>query len=103
MGFAYTVDTIQTAGLCANDSMIRPGMAMVTGTATAGGDGNGEIVTGLSDVILFGVINNEAQDEAPQIAPNVDGSGTTSAGSIGLLNNADDTNNTYIWYAIGVV
>jgi hypothetical protein len=78
-------------------------MALATGTATAGGDGNGEIVTGLSDIILFGLINNEAQDEAPQCAPNVNGSNVASLGSIGLLNNADDTNNTYIWYAIGVM
>ena len=103
MAFSYTVDTIQTTGLCANDSMIRPGMALATGTATAGGDGNGEIVTGLSDLLFYVLINNEAQDEAPQSAPNVDGSGSASLGSIGLLNNADDTNNTYIWAAFGVV
>jgi len=103
MVFSYTVDTIQTAGKCANDSMMRPGMAMATGTATAGGDGNGEIVTGLSDIIGYVLINDEAQDQAPQSAPNVDGSGTASLGSIGLLNNVDDVNNTYIWWAFGVM
>jgi len=102
MVFSFTVDSTPTTGLAANVSMVRPGMELVTGTFTGGAAATGDITTGLSDIIIFGVINNEAKNEAPKVSPNVTGAAAASPGTIGVLGMADATNNTGIWFAIGV-
>ena len=103
MVFSYTVDATPTTGLAANVSMIRPGMEIVTGTWTGGAAATGTIVTGLSDIIIYGVSCNEAKNEVPKSLPNVTGGAVAAAGSIGITGMADATNNTGIWYAIGVM
>ena len=103
MVFSYTVDATPTTGLAANSSMIAPNLELVTGTFTGGTAATGDIVTGLSDIILFGVFNNEAKNEAPKVSPNVTGAAAAAAGTIGILGMADATNNTGIWFAIGVI
>jgi len=72
-----------------------------TGTFIGGADANGDIVTGLTKIIFFGVTVNEIQNEAPKCSPNVTGAGAAEDGTIGILGMADATNNTGIWYAFG--
>jgi hypothetical protein len=78
-------------------------MALVTGTWTGGAAANGTIVTGLTDIIMYGVSCNEAKNEQPKSKPNRTGADAAAAGSIGITGMADATNNTGSWYAFGVI
>jgi hypothetical protein len=91
MAFTYTVDTT-------DKSVLRGDVAIVTGTATATSVTSGEIVTGLSEVYGFSV-NNNSTEKGVKAKSNVDGSGTTSAGSIGIL--ACTSNDVMEWMAYG--
>ena len=95
MAFSYTVTADEATHLVGNWYLAR-------GTWTAGGDANGEIVTGLSNVMAGDAYLTEAvASEAPARQINVDGAAAASLGSIGILAVADAANNVGAWWAIG--
>jgi len=96
MAFAYTVTADKQTHITGH-------MCFARGTWTAGNVANGTIVTGLSEVILANVWNNEAVSEAPIWEINETGAGAAQNGSIGITGFADQVNNTGHWWAIGYV
>lgn len=94
------VFTSTIVGAVGDDTIVRGNVKLVAGTWSAGGDSNGVIVTGGSQVIAYGITNTENNSEMPRTKKNVNGSGTAAAGSIGFLSFTDNTNNTGEWWAI---
>jgi len=99
MGFSYAVTAQRTSGVYANTSFIgfSGGLYIVHGTYDMGTDSTGEIVTGLS-LIHAGGVSIDTKSSSPTYALNDDGTGTTSNGSIGIID-VDDIDGQ--WWAIG--
>lgn len=95
MGFSYT-----TAGATNQSSIVRGNVGFVAGTYTADGDTNGEIVTGLSLVMGYDISAN-VNEKGVRSKKNVNGSGTATNGSIGILACTNDEIGD--WYAIGLL
>jgi hypothetical protein len=99
MGFTYSATALQTSGYYANTDLIGfdGQLRIVHGVWDMGTDTTGEIVTGLSYVHAGGV-SIDTKSNSPTLEFNKDGAGTTSNGSIGIIDSADIAGQ---WWAIG--
>ena len=100
MAILYTVYTVPVTSVRAHTSTLgkpNSNYKIVSGTWDANASTEGFIVTGLTKIIACDV-SIDTKSSKPTLAPNDDGTGTTSNGAIGILH-TDDINGQ--WWAIG--
>lgn len=95
MTFSYTV-----TGATNQSSIVRGNVGFAAGTWNAASVTKGEIVTGFSLVMGYGVTNN-VTEKGIKSKKNVDADGSASNGSIGIL--ACTSSDTGDWHAFGLL
>ena len=95
MGFSHT-----TTGATNQSSIVRGNVGFASGVWDAASVTKGEITTGFTLVMAYGISNN-ATEKGIKSAKNQDEDGGASNGNIGIL--ACTSSDTGDWFAIGLL